>query len=123
MAKLLRQKGHETAIAGNGEEGIQQLRRSTPDLVVLDHLMPKVDGLTFLASIRRFPKWKHLPVVMLTGLKDRSHLMKAQALGVREYLVKADYSATELLEHIQRHIETDSPNAQPLAGASTLPLG
>lgn len=102
VVKLLRQKGYETVVAANGEEGILQLRRNNPDLVLLDHMMPKVDGLTFLAQIRRFPKWKTLPVIMMTGIKDKSHHMKAVALGVDEYLVKAEYTTPDLLDHVQR---------------------
>src|SRR5690349_17821665 len=73
MSRLLQREGYETCVAGNGEEGIMQLKAKHPDLVLLDHMMPKVDGLTFLAQIRRFPKWKALPVIMMTGLKDKSH--------------------------------------------------
>jgi CheY-like chemotaxis protein len=102
MARLLQQKGYETVCAGNGEEGILKMRKSQPDLVLLDHMMPKVDGLTFLAQIRRFPRWKEVPVIMYTGIRDRAHHMKAAALGVSEYLVKADFKAPELVGHVQR---------------------
>ena len=102
MARLLQQKGYETACAGNGEEGIAQLRKNVPDLVLLDHMMPKVDGLTFLAQIRRFPRWKTLPVIMYTGIRDRGHQMKATALGVSEYLVKADFKTPDLVGHVLR---------------------
>ena len=104
MARLLRQQGYETTTAMNGAEGLAQLKKATPDLVLLDHMMPEVDGLTFLAGIRRFPKWKNLPVIMFTGIKDNTHHMKAQALGVKDYLVKADYTMPQLLATIQKHI-------------------
>jgi len=102
MAKLLKQKGHETECAGNGEEGIAKMSKNIPDLILLDHMMPKVDGLSFLAQIRRFPRWKALPVIMYTGIRDRAHHMKAAALGVTEYLVKGDFNASDLLDHVQR---------------------
>ena len=102
MAKILKQKGYETDIAANGEDAILKLRANQPDLVLLDHMMPKVDGLTFLAQIRRFPKWKQLPVIMMTGMKDKSHQMKAAALGVNEYFVKAEVSTPDLIGHVQR---------------------
>src|SRR4051794_15923114 len=70
MARLLRRQGYDTACASNGVEGMASLRQQKPDLVLLDHMMPEVDGLTFLAGVRRFPKWKDLPVIMFTALQD-----------------------------------------------------
>lgn len=102
MSRLLRGKGYETVTAGNGEDAIAALRKEKPDLVLLDHMMPKVDGLTFLAQIRRFPQWKKLKVIMMTGIKDHSHQMKAAALGVEEYVLKGASSTPDLLGHVQR---------------------
>ena len=102
MSRLLQREGYETCVAGNGEEGIMQLKAKLPDLVLLDHMMPKVDGLTFLAQIRRFPKWKTLPVIMMTGMKDNSHKMKATALGVDEYVVKTEMSPPDLVGQVKR---------------------
>jgi CheY-like chemotaxis protein len=102
VARLLKQKGYETDMAGNGEEGIAKMRKAVPDLILLDHMMPKVDGLSFLAQIRRFPRWKTLPVIMFTGIRDRAHQMKAAALGVTDYLVKGDFKTPDLIGHVER---------------------
>ena len=104
MAELLRMEGHEPICARNGAEGLARLKETPPDLILLDHMMPEVDGLTFLTGIRRFPKWKNLPVIMFSALKDTQTLNKAKSLGVAEYLVKADYSIPQLLERIQKHV-------------------
>ena len=85
-------EGYQTATARNGAEGLVRLKESKPDLILLDHMMPEVDGLTFLAGIRRFPKWKNLPVIMLTGIKDKTHERKAQTLNISDYLVKSEFS-------------------------------
>ena len=66
LAKLLQKEGFEVAGARNGAEALARLKEGGIDLVLLDHMMPEVDGLTFLSGIRRFPKWKNLPVIMLT---------------------------------------------------------
>ena len=105
MAKWLQKEGFETATARNGAEALARLKDSKPDLIVLDHMMPEVDGLTFLAGIRRFPKWKMLPVIMLTGIKDKQHSLKAQTLNVNEYHVKSEYNPPDLLAQIRRHLE------------------
>ena len=116
MAKVLQREGFEIAGARNGAEALQRLKDGGVDLVLLDHMMPEVDGLTFLSGIRRFPKWKNLPVIMLTGLRDRNHLMKAQSLGVKEYLVKSEFDMPGLIALIRKHL----PGAPP---AEPSPLG
>lgn len=109
MAKWLQREGFETATARNGAEGLVRLKESKPDLILLDHMMPEVDGLTFLAGIRRFPKWKSLPVIMLTGIKDKAHERKAETLNVSEYLVKNEFTPRELLEGIRKHLGPGTP--------------
>jgi CheY-like chemotaxis protein len=107
VARLLQQEGIETIVAANGAEALAKLKATPPDLIVLDQMMPEVDGLTFLSSIRRFPKYKKLPVIMLTGVKDRTSVSQAQALGVKEYLTKANLDGAELVKQINRHISGD----------------
>lgn len=111
MAKWLKREGYETATARNGAEGLVRLKESKPDLILLDHMMPEVDGLTFLAGIRRFPKWKTLPVIMMTGIKDKTHERKAQTLNISDYLVKSEFSPRDLLDCIRRNL-----NPTPAAG-------
>ena len=107
LERLLQQEGYETVAAANGAEALAKLKAKPPDLIVLDHMMPEVDGLTFLSSIRRFPKWKKLPVIMLTGVKDRASLSQAQSLGVKEYLMKSEVQGEELVRQVNRHLAGD----------------
>ena len=121
MAKWLQREGYEVAMGRNGAEGLVRLKEAKPDLILLDHMMPEVDGLTFLAGIRRFPKWKSIPVIMLTGMKDRALQMKAHALNVNEYLVKNEYTPRDLLECIRKHL-TANPVAATAFAANTPPM-
>jgi DNA-binding response OmpR family regulator len=121
MAKLLQREGFEVVGARNGAEALARLKDGGIDLVLLDHMMPEVDGLTFLSGIRRFPKWKNLPVIMFTGLKDRNHLMKAQTLGVKEYMVKSEYSMQDLVGLVRKHL-TGSPVPDAPLGRTATPV-
>jgi CheY-like chemotaxis protein len=121
MAKWLQREGFETSTARNGAEGLVRLKESKPDLILLDHMMPEVDGLTFLAGIRRFPKWKNLPVIMMTGIRDKTHALKAQTLNVSEYLIKNEFTPRELLDGIRKHLRQGT-SAPPVADVSQPPL-
>ena len=112
MAQLLKLEGHEPVMARNGAEALVRLKEGKPDLILLDHMMPEVDGLTFLSGIRRFPKWKNIPVIMFSALKDTQTYNKAKGLGVREYFVKAEYTIPQLLERIQKHVNGEEPTTE-----------
>jgi len=109
LAKWLQREGYQTMIARNGAEGLVRVKEAKPDLILLDHMMPEVDGLTFLSGIRRFPKWKAIPVIMLTGLKDNQTRTKAHGLQVSEFLVKSEYTPQDLLTLIRKHISVPAP--------------
>jgi CheY-like chemotaxis protein len=118
LVRILRQEGYEVSSARNGAEGLVRLKDKKPDLVLLDNMMPEVDGLTFLAGIRRFPKWKNLPVIMFTGLQEKTAQQRAQGLGVKEYLLKAKYSIPELLEMVRKHVPPGKGPERSRAAAS-----
>ena len=115
LARILQQHGDETVPAMNGAEALALLKKNKIDLILLDQMMPEVDGLTFLAGIRRFPKWKNLPVIMFTGVKDRSCNSRAQGLDVKEFLVKGEYDPRLLIGLVEKHLKPDmamSPAAE-----------
>jgi CheY-like chemotaxis protein len=119
LAKMLQREGFDVAGARNGAEALARLKEGGIDLILLDHMMPEVDGMTFLAGIRRFPKWKNMPVIMFTGLKDRNHLLKAQTLGVKEYMVKTDYTMQDLVNLVHKHTQPTPAPESPLGRAAT----
>ncbi len=115
LARILQQHGYETVPAMNGAEALALLKKNKIDLILLDQMMPEVDGLTFLAGIRRFPKWKNLPVIMFTGVKDRSCNSRAQGLDVKEFLVKGEWDPRLLIGLVEKHLKPElamSPAAE-----------
>jgi CheY-like chemotaxis protein len=121
LAKILERHGYETIPAMNGAEALALLKKNKVDLILLDQMMPEVDGLTFLAGIRRFPKWKHLPVVMFTGVKERNCISRAQGLDVKEFLVKGEYDTRELIGLIEKHLQGGLANATATVAAGDGP--
>ena len=103
MMRLLGREGYETVGAGDGREALQVLEARTPDVIVLDLMMPGMDGLELLEAIQRHPQWKALPVVVLTALSDTHTVNRAHQLGAKAYLVKATFSVAEMLDHVKRY--------------------
>ena len=86
---LLGAKGYTTRHARDGLEGISMVRKDLPALILLDMMMPRMDGLQFLEALRGWPKTAHIPVVVLSNVADHSLVERALALGAVEYLIKA----------------------------------
>jgi CheY-like chemotaxis protein len=104
LAKLLRYEGYETASAANGAEALRAVAARRPDLVLLDVMMPKMDGLTFLEAARQTPGWGDVPVIVLTGVLDPNQIARAKAMNVREVMPKAKFTIDDLLCRIREHL-------------------
>ena len=86
--------------AGDGEEGLRAVVERSPNLVISDFNMPKLDGLALLRAIRAHPATRGLAFIMLTGRADRELVQRAQQFGVNNYLVKP-FTVLTLKEKIE----------------------
>ena len=80
--------GYAVTIARNGEEAISKIKEIKPDIVMLDIMMPKVNGYEALASIKSDPATKNIPVIMLSALMRDFNREKAVEAGADDYLIK-----------------------------------
>ena len=85
----LRERGFLVSEACDGEAALQALSHGLPDLVVLDAMMPGMDGFTVCRRLRETPSWEFLPVLMLTGLDDDASIERAYRAGATDFFVKS----------------------------------
>lgn len=81
-------KGYNVRVARDGREAVESARQELPDAVVLDAMMPIIDGYEVLRQIREAPHMRHLPVIMLTARKGERDIVEALQLGASDYLAK-----------------------------------
>lgn len=87
--KALLKAGYDVISAGDGEEGLRLARESNPDLILLDMMLPKIAGQDVLHTLKRDPRTKHIPVVILTGL-SAANAPKLIEEGAVEFVGKTD---------------------------------
>lgn len=105
VSKLLEYEGFKAIRARNGKEGWAIMYNDTPDLILLDLMMPEMDGITFLKMLRRSPVWKDLPVIVLTGVDDNDKLItRAWELKVNDLIPKASFGFEDLLDRVRKHL-------------------
>jgi two-component system sensor histidine kinase/response regulator len=103
VSALLSRKGYEVVTAANGNDALALVRSRPPDLVLLDMLMPGMDGFELLAELRRDPSLVQLPVVFLTVAQDRDLLLRAFESGAVDYVTKP-FMPEELLARVETHL-------------------
>ena len=85
---LMKKTGFEVRTAKDGEEAMAEIARAAPDLVLLDVMMPKIDGFSICKQIRANPEWKDMRIIMLTARGRDVEREKGLALGADDYITK-----------------------------------
>lgn len=88
IAEMIRLSGHEVMRCLDGRSAVQQITRETPDLVVLDVMMPDLSGLDVLHYMRRDPRLKHIPVILLSARSRPEDVQEGMRAGAAIYLTK-----------------------------------
>ena len=97
-------EGFQVFTATDGEAGLQLAKDQKPDIIVLDIMMPKLDGIEVLRAIRQDALLKDIPVLMLSNLSELAKQKEAMELGAKEFLVKANLTPTEVVSKIKQHL-------------------
>jgi two-component system alkaline phosphatase synthesis response regulator PhoP len=94
--------GHDVLTSKDGDEGIKIAEENDPDLILLDIILPKVNGLDVLARLKENQETSSIPVLILTNLPKESSADKAKSLGADGYFVKAEYEPEKLAEEVNK---------------------
>lgn len=104
MGEILRQEEFNMIAALDGEEGLKKVKEERPDLILLDLILPKLDGFEVLKQIKANPETAKIPVIVLTNLEGATEIDKALELGATTYLVKANYEIDEVIDKIKQNL-------------------
>lgn len=100
----LTNKGHEVLPAADGGAGLTLIRQEQPDLILLDVMMPVMDGYSVLGALRADPELAKIPVIMLSAKGQERDILQGLQGGAVDYVVKP-FSPSELLARIERHLK------------------
>lgn len=105
LVEVLEQTGYEVTSALDGERGWEMVKEQQPDLVLLDIILPKMDGFDVLKNIKGDPDTNTIPIIILTNLGDLANIQKALELGAETYLVKADFHLDDVLTKVEQTLK------------------
>ncbi len=101
IARKLLKEGYEIIEAIDGEEGLKKVKEETPDLILLDLILPGMDGFEVLTKVKDDPKTSLIPVLILSNLGQKDEIEKGLSLGAVDFLVKAHFTPEEIVEKIK----------------------
>jgi len=114
---LITQKsGYEVETAGNGQEAVNKALIEKPDLILMDVVMPKMDGLAAATTLKHDERTRHIPIILLTFRSGEEAIQKGFASGCDEYLTKP-VDPAELLQVLEKYLAYDVRATKPASGA------
>ena len=104
LEKKLTKEGYDVSIAWNGLEGMEKIKEVDPDLILLDIVMPKMDGFEVLERVAKDEEMKKIPIVIISNSGQPVDLERAKKLGVKDWLVKTEFDPKEVLDKVRKQI-------------------
>lgn len=102
LGEILHKHNIKVIKALDGELGLKLAQKEKPDAILLDLILPKKDGFDVLAELKRNTETKKIPVIILTNLEGIMDVQKALSIGATNYLVKANYDLSEVVNYIKK---------------------
>lgn len=101
ISQKLSKEKFEVRVVVDAQDGLKAVEEKKPDLILLDLILPGWDGFEFLTRLRSNPKAASIPVIVLTGANNKEYIDRAMSLGVVDFLVKADFSLSGIVDKIK----------------------
>jgi len=105
ISQKLLKEGYDVSEAIDGEKGIESVKSEKPDVVLLDLILPGIDGFEVLARIKSDPVLNKIPVIILSNLGQKDDIEKGLNMGAADYLIKAHFTPAEIVEKIRMIIK------------------
>jgi DNA-binding response OmpR family regulator len=98
----LKEAGFSVEVATDGDEGFKKIKEEVPDLLLLDIVLPSIDGWEFLRRVKKDDKLKKLKIIILSNLNQKEDVEKGLKFGAIKYLIKAHYTPSEVVREIKK---------------------
>ncbi|HEY7064745.1 MAG TPA: adenylate/guanylate cyclase domain-containing protein [Chloroflexota bacterium] len=106
VAAILKEHGYQVSVATNGKQALAALERVRPDLILLDVIMPEMDGFETCRQLKSVAAWRDIPVIFLTAQTDVANIVQGFELGAVDYVAKP-FQPHELLARVNTHVNAD----------------
>ena len=99
---MFEMEGYKVSVSDNGELGLSDAKKKNPDIILLDILLPKMDGFVVLEKLKASKGLKDIPVILLTNLGQKDDVEKGLQMGADDYLIKAHFKPSEVVDKVKK---------------------
>ena len=99
-----KKENFQVVVAEDGEKGVKQATQEKPDIILLDIILPRMDGFEVLEKLKSQEETKDIPVLLLTNLSQQDDTKKGLSLGAEDYLIKAHFMPSEVVKKVKEYI-------------------
>lgn len=103
-------EGYAIEVAMDGQEGLEKVRSIKPDILLLDVILPKVDGFAILKEMKSDPATAKIPVILLTNLGQDDDVKKGKSLGADDYFIKSNHTPAEIVQKVASMMKKGKSN-------------
>jgi DNA-binding response OmpR family regulator len=104
LQKKLKKEGYEVSVAFQGDKGLTQVRKVMPDLILLDIIMPAMDGFEVMEKIQKDKKLSKIPIIIVSNSGQPVEISRAKKLGAKDWLIKAEFDPQEVVDKVKKQI-------------------
>jgi two-component system alkaline phosphatase synthesis response regulator PhoP len=104
LEKKLKREGYEVSIAKDGERGFEKIKEEKPDLVLLDIILPKMNGFEVMERMKADEELSKIPVIVISNSGQPVELDRAKKLGAKDWLIKTEFDPGEVIQKVKKQI-------------------
>ncbi len=102
--KKFTNEGFEVYTASDGKKAVIIIKQKKPDIILLDIMLPQMDGFEVLEEIKKDPEVKDIPVILLTNINEQDGIKKGYDLGAKDYIIKTFFTPSEIVDKVKKFI-------------------
>ncbi|MEA3357209.1 MAG: response regulator [Patescibacteria group bacterium] len=115
ISRKLSSEGYTVVEALDGEDGLIKIKTERPDLVLLDLILPGINGFTVLSKVKNDPEISNIPIIILSNLGQDDDIDKGRKLGAVDYLIKTRFTPAEIIQKIKKFLDQPEPQVPTLS--------
>jgi len=104
LEKKLKDLGYDILKARDGFEGLDKIKKERPNLVLLDLVLPKKNGLDILREVKKDSNLSNIPIIVISNSGELTEIEKIKKLGAKDWLIKANFDPDELIKKVQKYV-------------------
>lgn len=105
--KKLSLEGYSVTLAADGQQGVDMAMKNIPDLILLDLMMPKMNGFEVIETLKNYDATKGIPIIVISNSGQQTEIERVVSIGIKDYIIKAQFSPDDVIEKVKKYLNEE----------------